>query len=175
MPTLGQMSEEGSPFTGFLYAGLVLTPAGPQVLEFNVRLGDPETQAVLPRLESDLIDVLEGATPVWSETAAVNVVLAAHGYPEGPVTGDVIKGLDGVGDDVLVFHGGTRRDGKRLVVDGGRVLNMVGVGPSIAPGPGEGLCSGLGRELAGNAVPSRYRRRHSVVAVAEHEGDPLRS
>jgi phosphoribosylamine--glycine ligase len=131
VPTLGQMAEEGSPFTGFLYAGLVLTPAGPQVLEFNVRLGDPETQAVLPRLESDLIDVLEGATPVWSDKAAVNVVLAARGYPEGPVVGDVIKGLEGVGDDVLVFHGGTKRDGKRLVVDGGRVLNMVGVGPSI--------------------------------------------
>jgi phosphoribosylamine--glycine ligase len=133
VPTLGQMAEEGSPFTGFLYAGLVLTPAGPQVLEFNVRLGDPETQAVLPRLESDLIDVLEGATPVWSEAAAVNVVLAARGYPEGPLIGDVIKGLDGVGDDVLVFHGATKRDGKRLVVDGGRVLNLVGVGPSIVP------------------------------------------
>ncbi|HET7846713.1 MAG TPA: phosphoribosylamine--glycine ligase, partial [Acidimicrobiia bacterium] len=131
VPTLGQMSEEGSSFSGFLYAGLVLTPAGPQVLEFNVRLGDPETQAVLPRLESDLIEVLEGAAPVWSETAAVNVVLAASGYPEGPVVGDLIKGLDGVGDDVLVFHGGTKRDGKRLVVDGGRVLNMVGVGSSI--------------------------------------------
>jgi phosphoribosylamine--glycine ligase len=82
-------------------------------------------------LESDLIDVLEGATPVWSGKAAVNVVLAARGYPEAPVSGDIIKGLGDFAEDVLVFHSGTKRDAKRLVVDGGRVLNMVGVGPSI--------------------------------------------
>lgn len=131
-PTLGQLAEEGSRFTGFLYAGLVLTDTGPQVLEFNVRLGDPETQAILPRLESDLLDVLEGVAPVWSESATVNVVLASRGYPESPVGGDVIKGLDRVPDDVLVFHSGTKSDGKRLVVDGGRVLNLVGIGASIA-------------------------------------------
>ncbi|MDP9495512.1 MAG: phosphoribosylamine--glycine ligase, partial [Actinomycetota bacterium] len=131
-PTLGQLAEEGSPFTGFLYAGLVLTATGPQVLEFNVRLGDPETQAIVPRLESDLLDVLEGAVPVWSESATVNVVLASRGYPESPVGGDVIKGLDRMPEDVLVFHGGTRSDGKRLVVDGGRVLNLVGIGASVA-------------------------------------------
>ncbi|MEX1125936.1 MAG: phosphoribosylamine--glycine ligase [Acidimicrobiia bacterium] len=131
-PTLGQMAEDGNPFTGFLYAGMVLTASGPQVLEFNVRLGDPETQAVLPRLESDLIEVLEGTTPVWSNAAAVNVVLAARGYPEAPVGGDVIKGLDGVGQDVLVFHGGTKREGRRLLVDGGRVINLVGIGATIA-------------------------------------------
>lgn len=131
-PTLGQLAEEGSPFTGFLYAGLVLTTTGPQVLEFNVRLGDPETQAIVPRLESDLLDVLEGANPIWSESATVNVVLASRGYPESPVGGDVIKGLDRVPEDVLVFHGGTRSDGKRLVVDGGRVLNLVGIGAAIA-------------------------------------------
>ncbi|MDP9495088.1 MAG: phosphoribosylamine--glycine ligase [Actinomycetota bacterium] len=131
-PTLGQLAEEGSPFTGFLYAGLVLTTTGPQVLEFNVRLGDPETQAIVPRLESDLLDVLEGANPIWSESATVNVVLASRGYPESPVGGDVIKGLDRVPEDVLVFHGSTRSDGKRLVVDGGRVLNLVGIGASIA-------------------------------------------
>jgi len=102
------------------------------VLEFNVRLGDPETQAVIPRLESDLLEVMEGAAPVWSDSATVNVVLAARGYPESPVGGDVIKGLDRVPEDVLVFHGGTKSDGKRLVVDGGRVLNMVGIGTSIA-------------------------------------------
>ena len=130
-PTLKQMAEDGTPFIGFLYAGLVLTKTGPQVLEFNVRLGDPETQAVLPRLESDLIDVLEGAAPVWSETAAVNVVLASGGYPDSPVTGDIIKGLAEIPDDVLVFHAGTRRDRKRLVVDGGRVINMVGTGTTV--------------------------------------------
>ena len=131
-PTLGQMAEDGTPFTGFLYAGLVLTATGPQVLEFNVRLGDPETQAVLPRLKSDLVDVLEGSPPLWSDTATVNVVLAAPGYPESPVAGEVIRGLGDIPDDVLVFHAGTRRDGKRLVVNGGRVLDLVGIGASIA-------------------------------------------
>jgi phosphoribosylamine--glycine ligase len=130
-PTLAQMAEEGNPFRGFIYAGLVLTPDCPKVLEFNVRLGDPETQVVLPRMTTDLIDVLEGATPEWSETAAVNVVLAAAGYPESPVTGPVIEGLRGIPDDVLVFHAGTRRDGRKLLVSGGRVLNLVGTGPTL--------------------------------------------
>ncbi|MGH8871492.1 MAG: phosphoribosylamine--glycine ligase [Acidimicrobiia bacterium] len=130
-PTLAQMAEDNNPFRGFLYAGLVLTADGPKVLEFNVRLGDPETQAVLPRMTTDLIDVLEGATPEWSETAAVNVVLAAEGYPESPVTGAAIEGVDRVPDDVLVFHAGTRQEGKRLLVGGGRVLNLVGTGPTL--------------------------------------------
>jgi phosphoribosylamine--glycine ligase len=129
-PTLAQMAEEGNPFRGFLYAGLILTPGGPQVLEFNVRLGDPETQAILPRLESDLVDVLEGAVPTWSDQTTVNVVLAARGYPESPFGGDVIQGLHDIPNDVLVFHSGTRRDGKRLLVDGGRVLSLVGAGDS---------------------------------------------
>lgn len=131
-PTLSQMEEDGNPFTGFLYAGLVLTSDGLRVLEFNVRLGDPETQAVLPRMSNDLIDVLEGATPEWSDTAAVNVVLAAKGYPTAPEKGATIKGLTNVPDDVLIFHAGTAREGKKLVVDGGRVLSIVGVGPDLA-------------------------------------------
>jgi phosphoribosylamine--glycine ligase len=131
-PTLAQMAEEGNPFRGFLYAGLTLTEEGPKVLEFNVRLGDPETQAVLPRMSTDLIDVLEGATPEWADTSTVNVVLAAQGYPESPVSGAVINGVDQVPDDVLVFHAGTRRAGKRLLVNGGRVLNLVGTGSTLA-------------------------------------------
>jgi phosphoribosylamine--glycine ligase len=131
-PTLAQMDEEGNPFRGFLYAGVVLTVDGPMVLEFNVRLGDPETQVVLPRMTTDLVDVLEGANPQWSETAAVNVVLGAEGYPEAPVTGVAIKGVDNVPGDVLVFHAGTRREGKRLLVSGGRVLNLVGIGPTLS-------------------------------------------
>lgn len=83
-------------------------------------------------MSSDLIDVLEGATPEWSDTAAVNVVLAAKGYPTAPEKGATIKGLANLPDDVLVFHAGTARDGKRLVVDGGRVLSVVGVGPDLA-------------------------------------------
>jgi phosphoribosylamine--glycine ligase len=131
-PTLNQMREEGKAFTGFLYAGLVLTESGPKVLEFNVRLGDPETQAVLPRMTGDLLDVLEGSQPEWSELCTVNVVLAARGYPTAPQKGDEIRGLDGgLGDDVIVFHAGTAAEGKKLFVDGGRVLNVVGMGETI--------------------------------------------
>jgi len=131
-PTLDQMRSDGNPFTGFLYAGLVLTDEGPKVLEFNVRLGDPECQAVLPRMTSDLVDVLEGARPEWSEMATVNVVLAAHGYPTAPEKGAEIRGLDGgLPKDVLVFHAGTVSEGKKLFVNGGRVLNVVGTGPSL--------------------------------------------
>ncbi len=130
-PTLVQMSKDGNPFTGFLYAGLVLTSEGPKVLEFNVRLGDPETQAVLPRMANDFVDVLEGGKPEWSDTAAVNVVLAAKGYPTAPETGARIKGLDNVGQ-ALVFHAGTAADGNRMVVEGGRVLSVVGTGETVA-------------------------------------------
>lgn len=132
-PILNQMDEDEIPFRGFLYTGLVLTATGPKVLEFNVRLGDPETQAVLPRLESDLLDVLEGARPVWSDLATVNVVLAARGYPESPEKGVPIGGLrQAATDDVLVFHAGTRSEDGKIVVDGGRVVNIVGTGPDVA-------------------------------------------
>jgi phosphoribosylamine--glycine ligase len=130
-PTLAAMAESGHPFRGFLYAGLALTSEGPKVLEFNVRLGDPETQAIMPRLESDLVDLLEGKTPEWSDTATVNVVLAAEGYPEAPRAGSIIGGLGDVPDGVHVFHAGTKREGKKLVVDGGRVLSLVGVGATL--------------------------------------------
>ena len=133
-PTLNQMRAEGNPFTGFLYAGLVLTDDGPKVLEFNVRLGDPETQAILPRLESDLVDVLEGAPPVWSGRAAVNVVMAAKGYPGDYEKGTEIRGLDAVRKlpGVEVFHAGTRRDGDRLLANGGRVLAVTARGKTVA-------------------------------------------
>ena len=131
-PVLSQMQEAELPFRGFLYTGLALTSEGPKVLEFNVRLGDPETQAVLPRMTSDLLDVLEGAEPEWSETHTVTVVLAADGYPEVPVKGALISGLGrDLPEGVMVFHAGTRSESGRLVVDGGRVLNVVGSGPDI--------------------------------------------
>lgn len=131
-PTLAQMNEDGNPFTGFLYVGLALTEDGPKVLEFNVRLGDPEAQAVLPRMANDLLDVLEGGQPEWSDTATVNVVLAAPGYPTAPVKGDEIKGLNGKpGEDVIIFHAGTVAEGRKLFVNGGRVLNVVGTGNTI--------------------------------------------
>ena len=132
VPVWEQMKEDGTPFTGFLYAGLVLTEEGPKVLEFNVRMGDPEAQVVLPRLDNDLLDVLQGDQPKWSPDTAVDVVLAAKGYPTDPETGTVIQGLDRVPDDVLVFHAGTAREEGRLVVAGGRVLSVVGLGPSLA-------------------------------------------
>ena len=131
-PTLSQMEADGIPFHGFLYAGLVLTSDGPKVLEFNVRLGDPETQAVLPRMRTDLVDVLEGTDPTWSDTATVNVVLAAAGYPQSPEKGAVINGLGEVPEDVLVFHAGTALDGGQLKVNGGRVLNLVGTGETVS-------------------------------------------
>jgi phosphoribosylamine--glycine ligase len=131
-PTLEKMREDGNPFTGFLYAGLVLTEEGPKVLEFNVRLGDPETQAILPRMSCDLLDVLEGSEPTWSNHCTVNVVLAADGYPTAPQRGAEIRGLNGgLGEDVIVFHAGTVAEGKKLFVDGGRVLSVVGLGNDL--------------------------------------------
>ena len=131
-PTLKQMKEDGNPFTGFLYAGLVLTNDGPKVLEFNVRLGDPETQAILPRLENDLLEVLEGSAATWTDHFTVNVVLAAEGYPTSPQKGAEIRGLNGgLGEDVIVFHAGTAAEGKKVFVDGGRVLNVVGLGDDL--------------------------------------------
>ena len=131
-PTLEQMSHDGNPFTGFLYAGLVLTEDGLKVLEFNVRLGDPEAQAILPRMSGDLLEVLEGGQPEWSDDATVNVVLAAPGYPTAPQRGAEIEGLNGdPGEGVIVFHAGTAVEGRKLFVDGGRVLNVVGIGPDL--------------------------------------------
>lgn len=131
-PTLSQLEDEGTPFRGFLYAGLVLTADGPKVLEFNVRLGDPETQTVLPRLDNDLIDVIEGADPVWSDRATVTVVLAAAGYPDSPVKDAEIRGISDAEADALVFHAGTRQEGRKILVDGGRVLAVVGSGDDLA-------------------------------------------
>jgi phosphoribosylamine--glycine ligase len=137
-PVLETMRNDGTPYVGVLYAGLVLTEAGPQVIEFNCRFGDPETQVVLARLESDLFEVLRAATTgdltsvtlEWSPDSVVNVVLAAHGYPVDPRKGDVITGLsESTG---LVFHAGTVRDGKHLRTSGGRVLSVLGRGPDLA-------------------------------------------
>ena len=138
-PVLDVLRERGIPFHGTLYAGLMLTADGPSVLEFNVRFGDPETQVVLPRLRSDLLDLLwratepgglEGATPEWDERAAVTVVLASRGYPESASKGDVIRGLDRIPEGVEVLHAGTaERDGE-IVTAGGRVLNVTALGES---------------------------------------------
>jgi phosphoribosylamine--glycine ligase len=138
VPVLEELKRRAIDYTGFLYVGLMLTNDGPQVLEFNCRLGDPETQAILPRLESDFLALLQaGATGnlsgqilEWSTKVAVDVVLAAPGYPEDPETGMAIIGLNKV-SEAIVFHAGTANAGTGLVTAGGRVLSVVGVGDTF--------------------------------------------
>jgi phosphoribosylamine--glycine ligase len=137
-PVVDRMRERGSPFSGVLYAGLMLTADGPKVLEFNVRFGDPETQAVLPRLRSDLLELmqratrsggLESAALEWDDRTAVTIVMASAGYPASSSKGDPISGLDAVAAEVEVTHAGTARDAAGGVVTaGGRVLNVTALG-----------------------------------------------
>ena len=141
-PIVDEMRRRGTPFQGVLYAGLMMTADGPKVLEFNVRFGDPETQAVLPRLRSDLLDLLDrstrpgglaGVEPEWSNDWAVTVVLASRGYPESSSKGDEIAGLRTIDSlDTEIFHAGTAESGGKFVTAGGRVLNVTGIGSSPA-------------------------------------------
>ena len=139
-PVVDALREEGSPYGGCLYAGLMVGASGTQVLEFNARFGDPETQVVLPRLETDLIALLEAAargqlndvTIYWSVRSSVGVVLASRGYPSTYATGYPIEGLGRVEPGVLVFHAGTAADPSGYVTAGGRVLTVVGLGDSIS-------------------------------------------
>src|SRR3954447_2191390 len=139
-PVLDELRDRGTPFHGVLYAGLMLTADGVRVLEFNARFGDPETQVVLPRLRSDLLDLLMRATDrggldgvelEWDERAAVTVVLASAGYPEFSRSGDVIFGLDRVPADVEVLHAGTAQAGGAILTAGGRVLNVTALGADV--------------------------------------------
>jgi phosphoribosylamine---glycine ligase len=140
-PFLRGIQAEGITFQGLLFPGLMLTKRGPVVLEFNARFGDPETQALLPRLSSDLVELLEATiagrlhevTPTWSSGASVCVVLASRGYPDRAEIGKPIVGLTEVAalKDVLVFHAGTREQEGRIVTSGGRVLGITGLGDSI--------------------------------------------
>ncbi len=138
-PVLNLMARRGSPFHGVLYAGLMMTAEGPKTLEFNVRFGDPETQAILPRLRSDLLEVLEatcepgglaGLPPLqWAPEMAVTVVLASAGYPASFHAGDVITGLGRVPPGVFVTHAGTGRSARgQVVTAGGRVLSVTALG-----------------------------------------------
>jgi phosphoribosylamine--glycine ligase len=140
LPTIEGMAQEGMPFTGVIYAGLMLTAQGPKVLEFNCRFGDPETQVLLPLLESDLIDVvqacvegrLEEVTPQWKAEAAVTVVMAAQGYPDEYPTGHDILGVERATDaGCIVYLAGARRKERRLLTAGGRVLCVTGLGPTV--------------------------------------------
>jgi phosphoribosylamine--glycine ligase len=139
-PTIQGMAQEGMPYTGFLYAGLMIDKAGnPKTVEFNCRLGDPEAQPILLRLKSDLLELIERALggtlsqveAAWDRRSALGVVLAAHGYPDEPRKGDPVTGLPAPADDCRVFHAGTRLDGKNVVTSGGRVLCVTALGDSV--------------------------------------------
>ena len=138
-PAVDGLREEGSPFVGVLYGGFMLTSIGPRVIEFNGRFGDPETQVVLPLLESDLLEIalacaegcLDQVDVRWKADAAACVVLASGGYPGKYQIGTPISGLDGEGSNAFVFHAGTKRAGDRFVTAGGRVLCITGWGADI--------------------------------------------
>ncbi len=140
-PVVAAMRRRGTPFHGVLYAGLMIGPEGPKVLEFNTRFGDPETQAVLPRLRSDLVDLclgarepggLAGAQAEFGEDWAVTVVLASAGYPESSSKGDVISGLEAAAELAEVTHAGTAGRDDEIVTAGGRVLNVTALGETPA-------------------------------------------
>lgn len=140
-PTVEGMRKDGIPFTGFLYAGLMISPGGaPKVIEFNCRLGDPETQPIMMRLASDLTELVDAAIDArldsinceWDPRAALGVVLAAEGYPESARKGDVISGLETPLENAKVFHAGTRLSGEDVHTSGGRVLCVVGLGDTVS-------------------------------------------
>ena len=140
MPAVEGMTAEGEPYSGFLYAGVMIDEAGRvQTLEFNCRLGDPETQPILVRLKSDLLELIRHAVDgsldkvevEWDRRAALGVVLAAAGYPDSPRKGDVISGLDGVREDCKIFHAGTAVAGDTVVTSGGRVLCVTALGETV--------------------------------------------
>ena len=169
VPVLEELKRRAISYTGFLYVGLMLTDEGPQVLEFNCRLGDPETQAIMPRLESDFLEVLdagarcelEGRVLEWSSKVAVDVVLAAPGYPEAPESGMVIIGLDKV-SEAIVFHAGTASTPRGLVTAGGRVLSVVGVCDTFAEAREDAYAA---------AGLIQFRGRHYRTDIAEVEID----
>ncbi|MDH5211402.1 MAG: phosphoribosylamine--glycine ligase [Betaproteobacteria bacterium] len=139
-PAIAGMAKDGTPYTGFLYAGLMIDAAGnPKTLEFNCRLGDPEAQPILLRLKSDLLELLDAALEgrlgdaeaEWDRRAALGVVLAAHGYPDEPRRGDRIEGIPAPAPDCRVFQAGTRAEGKSLVTSGGRVLCVTALGDNL--------------------------------------------
>ena len=134
-PTVAEMARRGTPFSGLLYVGLALTSAGPKVVEFNTRFGDPETQAVLARLTSPITDLLAGRPATWSSDFAVTVVVAAPGYPDSPQLGGEITGVEAAAavPGASVQHAGTRRQANgRLVASGGRVLAVTGLGADLS-------------------------------------------
>lgn len=141
-PTVAAMAARGAPFTGVLFAGLIITEDGPKLIEYNVRFGDPETQVLMMRLRSDLLPALVATADgtldqialEWNDETALTVVMAANGYPSSPETGTEIKGLDAAlaTEGIEIFHAGTKKDGERFVANGGRVLNVTALGNTVA-------------------------------------------
>jgi phosphoribosylamine---glycine ligase len=177
-PVVDEMARRGTPFHGVLYAGLMLTSAGPKVIEFNVRFGDPEAQALLPRLRSDLLDLLErstrpgglaGASMDWDPATAVTVVLASHGYPVSARSGDVITGLEKAAAlRAEVTHAGTATDGDGAIVTaGGRVLNVTALGPDAGSARAAAYAAADVIEFDGKQL----RRDIAAKAVGHHPRD----
>jgi phosphoribosylamine--glycine ligase len=145
-PTIRALAEEGTPYVGTLYCGCILTDRGPEILEYNCRFGDPEAQVILPRLDSDFVDILQAAvegrirevTPIWSDNRSVCVVLASGGYPADYEKGKVITGIDEAeaATGAVVFHAGTALRNGDLVTAGGRVLGVTALGPTFAAARG---------------------------------------
>jgi phosphoribosylamine--glycine ligase len=140
-PTVRAMKAMGAPYKGVLFAGLMITKSGPQLIEYNVRFGDPECQVLMLRLMSDLVPALLAARDGqlknfdlrWYPDAALTVVMAAKGYPGNYAKGSLIEGLDAAGqvEDVEIFHAGTKADGNRILANGGRVLNVCARGKNV--------------------------------------------
>jgi phosphoribosylamine--glycine ligase len=172
-PTLAALRDRGIDYRGTLYAGLMLTDDGPKLVEYNVRFGDPEAQVVLPRLSSDLYELLVAAAdgdlraapaPTFVDDAAVCVVAAAAGYPGQPQTGQVIDGTDADLGDALLFFAGVARDADgRLVTSGGRVLDVVGTGPTIAAARARAY------EALTKVTFAGMQFRHDIAATAAKE------
>ena len=175
-PIVAELRRRGTPYHGILYAGLMMTADGPKVLEYNCRFGDPETQAVLPRLRSDLLELLEGAIrpgglrgvkPEWSSDWAVTVVLASRGYPESSSKGDEIRGLRSLDSlEVEVLHAGTAQVGGKIVTAGGRVLNVTGLGSTPAEARDRAYAAAERIEFDGKQM----RRDIAARAVERVEG-----
>jgi phosphoribosylamine---glycine ligase len=175
-PVVDLMRARGIPFHGVLYAGLMLTADGPRVLEFNVRFGDPETQAVLPRLRSDLVELLlaatrpgglEGAALDWAEDWAVTLVLASAGYPASSSSGEEIRGLATVPAGAEITHAGTaRREDGAIVTAGGRVLNVTALGPSVQAARAAAYAAAEQISFGGMQL------RRDIAAAADRESTP---
>src|SRR5256714_11572727 len=174
-PLVDELRRRGPPFHGVLYAGLMMTADGPKVLEYNARFGDPETQAVLPRLCSDLLEVLQASTRLgglegvqleWSQDWAVTVVLASRGYPESSSSGDEISGLGAIDSlEVEVLHAGTAEEDGKIVTAGGRVLDITGIGATGAEARERAYAAAERVEFEGKQM------RHDIAARAVDRGE----